>query len=584
MTESDRAALANPTLGSPDPLRASLNDADDRLLVNRWTPPQRGIAPRIRIGRRWINTLWGFPIGAAALLCMIAIAQSLRELPSVTAFIQRHPGIAQSAPSVDSGFPWWLELQHFLNMFFMLFIMRAGLQILADHPRLYWGRNCTPGTDWFRFQVPVPKGRIWTAKDDSVTLPTWLGIPGLRHTLGLSRWWHFSVNLLWVINGAAFYLLLFSTDQWRRLVPQTWDVFPAALSTAIQYASLNFPIDEGWTRYNGLQQLSYFITVFIAAPVSIATGVMQGPAISNKLGWFGKLFNRQAMRSVHFISFAWFVAFILAHGTMVFVTGIRQNTNHMFAGVDNASWAGFPLFVLAMATLVAAWLAASPITLRFARQVQHSGSFMVGWIMGLAETWDPHSQLTENDISPFFWPNGTMPNSEAFDDLVADEFASYRLRLDGLVEAPRCFSLTELKAMPKQEQITTHFCIQGWSGVAKWGGIPMRDILDLVKPMPEARFAVFYSLADGADGGRYYDVHKIENMRHELTILAYEMNGAPVTVLHGAPLRLRCENELGFKMVKWIAAIEFVHDFADLGAGQGGYNEDHEFYGYRMPI
>ena len=88
----------------------------------------------------------------------------------------------------------------------------------------------------------------------------------------------------------------------------------------------------------------------------------------------------------------------------------------------------------------------------------------------------------------------------------------------------------------------------------------------------------------GADGGRYYDVHKIENMRHELTILAYEMNGASVSVLHGAPLRLRCENELGFKMVKWITAIEFVQDFADLGGGQGGYNEDHEFYGYRMPI
>ena len=102
--------------------------------------------------------------------------------------------------------------------------------------------------------------------------------------------------------------------------------------------------------------------------------------------------------------------------------------------------------------------------------------------------------------------------------------------------------------------------------------------------MPNARYAVFYSLADGADGGRYYDVHKIENMSHELTILAYEMNGAPVSVLHGAPLRLRCENELGFKMVKWIAAIEFVCDFADLGAGQGGYNEDHEFYGYQMPI
>ncbi|MGV1793702.1 molybdopterin-dependent oxidoreductase [Rhizobium sp. A37_96] len=569
---------------SPELLRANLSDADDRIRIDHWMPPQQGIFPRIRIGSRWFNTLWALPIGAAVLLCLIALAQSLRELPSVAAFIQNHPGIAQSAPSVDSGFPWWLQLQHFLNMFFMLFIMRAGLQILADHPRLYWGRDCTPGSDWFRFQVPVPKGRIWTAKDDSVTLPKWLGIPGLRHTLGLSRWWHFSVNLLWLINGIAFYALLFSTDQWRRLVPMTWEVFPAALSTAIQYASLNFPVDEGWTRYNGLQQFSYFITVFVAAPVSIVTGLMQSPAISNALGWLGRIFNRQMMRSVHFISFAWFVAFILAHGAMVFVTGIRQNTNHMFAGVDNASWAGFPLFLLAMAIMITSWLIVSPLTLHYARLVQRTGAFMTGWLMGLAEGWDPRSQLTKKDISPYFWPNGTMPSSKEFDDLLAEDFASYRLRVDGLVKTPQEFSLADLKAMAKQEQITTHFCIQGWSGVAEWGGVPMRDVLALVKPLPEARYAVFYSLADGAEGGRYYDVHKIENMRHELTILAYEMNGEPVSVLHGAPLRLRCENELGFKMVKWIAAIEFVADFVDLGAGQGGYNEDHEFYGYRMPI
>ena len=569
---------------SAEPLRASLSDADDRLRLNHWMLPQQGIAPRIRIGRRWINTLWALPIAAAALLCLIGLAQSLRELPGVETFIQQHPGIAQSAPSVDSGFPWWLQLQHFLNMFFMLFIMRAGVQILADHPRLYWGRDCTPGMDWFRFQIPVPEGRVWTAKDDSVSLPTWLGIPGLRHTVGLARWWHFSVNMLWLINGVAFYALLFSTDQWRRLVPLTWEVFPAALSTAIQYASLNFPVNDSWTRYNGLQQLSYFIAVFIAAPVSIATGLMQSPAISNALGRAGRLFNRQAMRSVHFISFAWFVGFILAHGAMVFVTGIRQNTNHMFGGVNDASWTGFPLFVLSMSTLGIAWLAASPFTIRYARLVQHVGASMVGWIMGLAEGWDPRSQLNRKDISPYFWPNGTMPNSKEFDDLVAGEFASYRLRISGLVESPREFSLADLKAMAKQDQITMHFCIQGWSGVAEWGGVPTRDILDLVKPASEARYAVFYSLAEGADGGHYYDVHKIENMRHGLTILAYEMNGAPVSVLHGAPLRLRCENELGFKMVKWIAAIEFVHDFADLGAGQGGYNEDHEFYGYRTPI
>ena len=95
---------------------------------------------------------------------------------------------------------------------------------------------------------------------------------------------------------------------------------------------------------------------------------------------------------------------------------------------------------------------------------------------------------------------------------------------------------------------------------------------------------VFYSFADGPVGGRYYDCHPIASMYHDLTILAYEMNGAPLNESHGAPIRLRNEVELGFKQVKWIEAIEFVESFEGLGAGQGGYNEDQEFYGYRMPI
>ncbi|KSB88104.1 oxidoreductase [Caulobacter vibrioides] len=567
-----------------DPLAKALSGADDRVRLSHWLPPRQGILPHIRIGKRWINTLWLLPAGAVALMAAVAAAQALRELPAIQAFIAAHPGVPAAAPRVESGFPWWLRIQHALNMLFMMFIMRAGLQILADHPRLYWRRDCTPGTEWFRFQSDVPEDRIWTAKDDAVTLPGWLGIPGLRHTIGLARWWHFGVNLLWLLNGIAFYVLIFAGDQWRRIVPLTWEVFPAAVSTAIQYASLNFPVDEGWTRYNGLQQLTYFVTVFVAAPVSIVTGLMQSPAISNASGRLGRVFSRQAARSAHFVSFCWFVLFIAAHGAMVLVTGLRDNTNHMFAGVHDETWAGFPWFFAMMAGLTIAWLWASPFTLRRARLVQRVGRFMVGGLKGLLERVDARSQLTEKDISPHFWPNGAMPASPEYEALLAGGFADYHLRVGGLVEAPAEFSLADLKAMPKQEQITTHFCIQGWSGVAKWGGVPMREVMARVRPSPQARYAVFYSLADGGDGGRYYDVHKVANMAHDLTILAYEMNDAPLPVLHGAPLRLRCENELGFKMVKWIAAIEFVEDFADLGAGQGGYNEDHEFFGYRMPI
>ncbi len=572
--------------GSPihDPLANTLSDAADAIHAEHWTPPRNGIIPRVRVGKRWINVLWTLPLGAAAFLILVGGAQSLRELPGVQLFIAHYPGMPHTQPGATSGFPMWLRLQHFINMFFMLFIMRAGIQILADHPRLYWKRDSTPGTEWFRFQKDVPGDRIWTAKDDAVTLPTWLGIPGLRHTIGLARWWHFSVNMLWLANGIAFYALLFVTDQWVRLIPLTWDVIPHALSTALQYASLNFPSETDWTRYNSLQQLTYFVTVFIAAPVSIITGLMQAPAISNRAGWLGKVFHRQIARSVHFIAFMWFVCFIVIHGALVVMTGLRRNTNHMFAGVDDSSWSGILPFIAAMAILAACWAIASPMTIRHARRVQMVGRFMVGWWKGLLEYGDPTSQLSEKDISPRFWPNGTMPKSAAYDALVADGFSNYRLRVGGLVEAPREFSLAEIKCMHKQEQITTHFCIQGWSGVAKWGGVPMRDLMALVKPLSEARYAVFYSLADGGDGGRYYDVHRIHNMQHTLTMLAYEMNGEPLPVLHGAPLRLRCENELGFKMVKWIEAIEFVNDFKDLGAGQGGYNEDHEFFGYRMPI
>ena len=567
-----------------DSLAKRLSAADDRVRLSHWLPPQAGVMPKVKVGQRWISVLWALPVTFVLLVVGVASSQALRQLPAVQDFLLRYPGVPRSAVAVTTGFPGWLRLLHFLNLFFMVFIIRAGVQILADHPRLYWQRDCTPGTEWFRFQKKVPTDRIWTSKDDSVTLPGWLGIPGIRHSIGLARWWHFSTTLLWMINGVAFYVLLFATGQWLRIVPTTWDVFPNAASTAIQYLSLTFPGDESWTRYNGLQQLTYFATVFVAAPTSIITGLMQSPAISNRLGWVGRVLNRQRARTIHFLALWWFLLFILAHVTLVFITDARVNLNMMWAGVHDTSWSGFAVFVPAISLVAVAWWWASPFTLRHARLVQHVGKFMSRPFGAVTQSWDAKSQLDEAAISPYFWPNGTMPKSAEFDGLVANNFADYRLRVAGLVDNPVELSLADLHAMPKQEQITTHFCIQGWSGVAKWGGVPMRAILDLVRPTAEARYAVFYSLAEGADGGRYYDAHSLSNMRHELSILAYEMNGAPVSVLHGAPLRLRCENELGFKMVKWISAIEFVQSYSDLGAGEGGYNEDHEFYGYRVPI
>jgi methionine sulfoxide reductase catalytic subunit len=231
------------------------------------------------------------------------------------------------------------------------------------------------------------------------------------------------------------------------------------------------------------------------------------------------------------------------------------------------------------------WLAATPFTLRHPRTVQRAGVCVhrAGAAPVRAPRCQP-GQYAEGDISPYFWHNGQYPDSEEYAALRVVNFQDYRLRINGLVTTPVELDLAELRAMPHHEQITQHYCIQGWSGVAKWGGVSMAAILQRVQPLPEARWVVFYSLGEGSDGGSYYDAHPIEQMDYHLTMLAYDTNDKPLSFGHGAPLRLRNGTQLGFKQVKWIKGMEFVADFAEVGGGHGGYNQDHEFFGYRQSI
>lgn len=549
-------------------------------------PQVRGVAPRIRVGRnRWFNLLWLLPIGLVVLVAAVAVAQGLRELPGVRDFIAQYPGTIVDQPEQTTGMPVWLRWQHFLNLFLMIFIVRSGVQILTDHPRLYWTRHCTPGRDWFRFQNPVPADPLWTAKQDSTSLPQQVGLPGLRHSIGLARWWHLGTDSLWLLNGIVFYTLLFSTGQWRKIVPTSWDVFPHSISVLIQYLSLDWPTETGWVAYNSLQQLAYFLTVFVAAPAALITGLGMSPALSTRFRWISRPFSIQTARSLHFLVLVWFLLFIVIHVTLVFTTGALRNLNHIYSGRDDTSWVGFWLFALSMAVVIVGWVAATPLTIRHPRLVQRVGFMLVGPAQRLFEHLDSApGEYTERDISPYFWHNGAYPQSPGYQAMFADGFADYRLQVHGLVENPVALSLEELRAMPHHEQITQHFCIQGWSGVAKWGGVSMQSILDVVRPLPTAKWAVFYSLGDGPEAGLYYDAHPIEQMGYHLTMLAYDMNDAPLPYGHGAPLRLRNEIQLGFKQVKWIRGIEFVADFADIGGGHGGYNEDHEFFGYRQSI
>jgi hypothetical protein len=385
-----------------------------------------------------------------------------------------------------------------------------------------------------------------------------------------------------VSNGLIFVVLLFATGQWRRLVPTSWRIVPDAWAVFVHYVTFHLPPEpDGFYRYNALQQLSYFGVVFVLAPLAIVTRPSMSPALTNRFSWYPKLpGNRQIGRSLHFLIACGFLAFLIAHVSMVVLTEFARNMNHIVLGTDDANRLGLYLGLAAIGVVLALNALANWVAWRHPRAIQHCARAIVTPIMDLLlNRAAPRAEFRLEDISPFFWPNGKVPTSDEWKTLVAHDFKDYRLKISGLVENPVELSLDEIRGLGMSTQVTLHHCIQGWSGIAAWGGLPMSELLKIVRPKPNARVAVFYSFGGGKEGGLYYDSHPLVNLMHPQTLLAYSMNDQPLGELHGAPLRLRVENQLGFKMVKWIRAIEFVESYKAFGEGEGGYNEDHEYFG-----
>ncbi len=191
-------------------------------------------------------------------------------------------------------------------------------------------------------------------------------------------------------------------------------------------------------------------------------------------------------------------------------------------------------------------------------------------------------EFTEADLSPDFRSNGTArPDDPQYEALAANGFAGYRLEIAGLVEAPASFSLAELRALPSRTQITRHDCVEGWSAIGKWKGVPLSVLLERVRPTAEARYAVFFCADPMEEGGpRYYESIDMDDAWHAQTILAYDLNDAPLPVQNGAPLRVRVERQLGYKMAKYVMRIQFVASFDTIGGGKGGYWEDQGYEWY----
>ena len=331
----------------------------------------------------------------------------------------------------------------------------------------------------------------------------------------------------------------------------------------------------------------------------ILAGLTMSPRLDASFPFLLTLFDgRQSARTIHFICAFAILGFVAIHVAMVLVSGVWNNMRSMITG-----WYAIrggnedALERLARREFLpraAAGIAVLPLA---GCDDEVSKNPTVTRILDSAETVTKQVQraitgpkalapeYTASEISPHFRSNGTHnPDDADYQALAKNDFADWRLEVGGLVDRPMRFSLAELRAFPSRTQITRHDCVEGWSCIGKWTGVPLSALLDKVGPQPTARYVMFYcadpmeQTLDGSDS-RYYESIDMQDAYHPQTILAYEMNDQALPIPYGAPLRLRDERQLGYKMAKYIMRIELV-DFANIRGGRGGYWEDQGYEWY----
>jgi thiosulfate reductase cytochrome b subunit len=251
----------------------------------------------------------------------VFLVRAVLSLPSMQDFLTRFPG--EYATPAAPGIAPWVGWQHFFNMFLMVLIIRSGLAVRHEkRPEAYW-----------------------TSRNG-------------KSKISLTLWLHQSLDILWLANGVLFVVLLFLTGHWARLIPTSWEVFPNALSAALQYLSFKWPVENGWNNYNSLQQLAYFTTVFLAAPLAAISGFRMSELWPKRAERLSKAYRIEWARAVHYPVMLYFIAFIVVHVALVVLTGFLRNLNHMYASQDTDSWLGFWIFLASMVITAAGWILA----------------------------------------------------------------------------------------------------------------------------------------------------------------------------------------------------------------------------------
>lgn len=323
------AALDVVAVAAPVPATA----AEDVSAATHIEPPAQVDKPRVPLKDR----ISGLPLLSKVLLAsaaflvlaavVVIIARLLISTPAGQSFLSAYPGETELPEAAPVGFPLWLGWQHFFNVFLMVLIIRSGLTVRREQ---------RPGSYWAPKKNPTRK-------------------------VSLMVWFHQTLDVLWLVNGVAFIVLLFVTGQWMRIVPTSWDVIPNAVSAALQYASFDWPTENGWVNYNSLQVLAYFTTVFLAAPLAAITGFRMSTMWPQNAKKLSAVYPMEWARAIHFPVMLYFCGFIVVHVFLVFATGALRNLNHMYGNSDVVDWTGLGIFVASLVVIAVAWVFARPI-------------------------------------------------------------------------------------------------------------------------------------------------------------------------------------------------------------------------------
>jgi methionine sulfoxide reductase catalytic subunit len=484
-------------------------------------------------------------------------------------------------------YPVWLRVDHWLNVLFLTLLLRSGIEILATHPKLYWREDSKPGTEWARFTTKeMPTDKIYDTLDEEEDYHPIFSLPG-HAQLGLGRHWHFFAVIGWILVGLSYYIVLFATGQWHRYWPYSWSIFPEAWNDLVAYMTFNLPPLLPGEPLDAIQKLTYAGVVFLLAPFQILTGAAQSPAIEARFPWYVQLWGgRQWARSLHFLGLVAFLVFIGIHVSMVCFWGGQLVPLMIFGSISNVILA-IALVVVIVAVIIAIHVAATVWSLHRPRAVQRVlGAIVSGAQLLLLRPLNSRQNYPERKLSEDHRVNGKPPCSVEYKVMAVHNFVDWRLRVGGLVERPMTLDLAALRSLADpQTQRVLHNCVQGWSSIGEWSGLPLAQLADTVRPLPQAKYICFLTMQDNDrdepsshGGGQFYEVIDIELAYKPQTLLAYEMNGKPLPIKHGAPLRLRVETQVGFKMAKWINQIEFINDYRGIGMGAGGWREDNVYY------